>query len=114
LHGRLMGIYFGLGIGTALVGLFTALGSLLIPAWQGYTWLRYGAWPELPLRATWCWLGWPLPETDWLGAESVLLWFFNQGTCVVLLIVGLMLLVVGAGLVFALEEAERAARRAKE
>jgi hypothetical protein len=79
----------------AQIGLWTALASLLIPAWQTYTWLRYGDWPALPLWTTWSWLGWQFPETAWVGVQSILGWTFNQATSLFLFLSGVVVGLIG-------------------
>ena len=79
----------------AQIGLWTALASLLIPAWQTYVWLRYGGWPTLPLLAAWSWLDWQFPETTWVGVQSILVWTFDQATSVVLFLAGAVVGLIG-------------------
>ena len=62
--------------------------SLLIPAWQGYMWLRYGSWPEIPLWTVWSWLDLPFPEVDWVGIEKILVWILKQPTSVAIFLLG--------------------------
>lgn len=75
----------------AQIGVWTAGASLLIPAWQAYTWLRYGVWPALPLLTAWSWLGWQLPATTWVGVQSILVWTFNQATSLFVFLAGVMM-----------------------
>jgi hypothetical protein len=78
-----------------LVGFLAALGSLLIPAWQTLTWLRYGLWPALPLTATWRAFGWPFPKTDWIDMQRGLLWVFDLPTTLIVFILGIVVFAYG-------------------
>jgi hypothetical protein len=80
------------------VGVCLVVGSLLIPMWQAYTWLRYGVWPELSVRAMWLWLGLRLPEIDTLAVATALDWLFDQATGVVFFVGGALLLIIGGDL----------------
>ena len=88
----------GIGVFLILAGIFTAFGSLTIPVWQAYFWLRHGVWPELPLAATWRWLGWSFPYVEWVGIEKLVSWAFDQATSVWLFLSGLGLMVLGVNL----------------
>ena len=88
----------GTAVTLILGGIYTALGSLLIPAWQGYMWLRYGAWPEVPLWIVWNWSGLPFPQINWVGIEKILVWVLGQPTSVVSFLIGIILAGIGSAL----------------
>jgi hypothetical protein len=83
------------GAALMLAGLFTALGSLLIPAWQTVTWLRYGLWPGLSFGMTWRALGWSFPRTDWVDMQRGLLWVFDLPTTLIVFILGMVIFAYG-------------------
>jgi hypothetical protein len=79
-----------------LAGAYCMGGSFLIPIWQAYTWLRYGAWPLLPLGAVWQWLGLPYPQIEWVGVQKILVGLLGDATSVVVFCVGAGLAAFGA------------------
>ena len=83
------------GAALMLAGFSTALGSLLIPAWQTVTWLHYGLWPALPFGTAWRAFGWSFPRTDWIDLQRGLLWVFDLPTTLIVLILGIVVFAYG-------------------
>jgi hypothetical protein len=83
------------GAALTLAGVFTALGSQLIPVWQTITWLRYGLWPALPFGMTWRAFGWSFPRSDWVDLQRGLLWVFDLPTTLIVFILDMVVFACG-------------------
>jgi hypothetical protein len=59
-----------------IFGVVLLVGPAIL-AWQGYSWLKAGFWTALPLSKVFAYFGWPMPSTDWLGAQKILDSFFD-------------------------------------
>lgn len=56
----------------------TALGTLAVPGWQIYQWLRLGYWQPLTNADGLAYIGAQAPWTSWAGVERMIEWWLAQ------------------------------------
>jgi hypothetical protein len=72
LESKVTGWLVGICVFTA--GIVVPLSAISVWAYQGYLWLRYEVWLTLPIFEI---LG-HAPQTDWLGVNAIISWYYQQ------------------------------------
>jgi hypothetical protein len=61
-------------------------------AWQGFSWLKTGAWTALPVSSVFAYFEWPMPSTDWQGLQKIVDSLFDLPTSGAVFVLSIFLL----------------------
>jgi hypothetical protein len=81
----------------ALLGILCVIGGLAVIIYQFYYWLKIGKWLSMPFSAILLKvisLDF-LHQLQWKGISKLLIWFTNQSSALVLIILGSIIAIIG-------------------